>query len=239
MMNAAVIVVLAVLLIPDGHCQPQVSSFKSRTTNSGIRKRQLQVTALRGTCTPNDFREFLANLTQDCEAGFNAWLGTFSQNANSTRSTAFCQPECGNQVIAFYNRCNASQELVNSVRGFCARNAANRPCYELSSTVFSDLSGQVASNCNSQSSKACSTGCQNALNTFKNNSGCCINVVNITTLTSIGVFTNLQNNLWSSCRIDTPGFCDLETSTLNSAEGPASVKALFLLIFAVMVMLLL
>ena len=33
--------------------------------------------------------------------------------------------------------------------------------------------------------------------------------------------------------------CDLETSTLSSAEGPASVKALFLLTLAVMTMLLL
>ena len=48
----------------------------------------------------NDFRDFLANLTQNYEGGFNAWLGALSQNANAnlTRFTAFCQPECGDQL---------------------------------------------------------------------------------------------------------------------------------------------
>ena len=110
--------------------------------------------------------------------------------------------------------------------------------------VITDVT-RAASNCTSNSN--CTTTCQNALTTIGSNSGCCINIFNITTLTNISPFTALQNSLWSRCGVDTLGFCNLEASTLgstealttpSSAETPKFVQALFLLTSIVIAMLL-
>ena len=123
-------------------------------------------------------------------------------------------------------------------------NNAGRFCYEQFGSIITDVT-RVAFNCTSNSN--CTTTCQNALTTFGSNSGCCINIFNIMTLTNISPFTALQNSLWSRCGVNTPGFCNLEASTLGSTEAPTTpssagvpkfVKALFLLTLIVMAMLL-
>ena len=227
-MNAAVVAGLVALFIPGCHCQPQVTSSSSaletvQFQGSSINKRQEMFLE----CLTNNLQDFLASVPQDCRSqisavfGFRGALNTAAAAATFTEAYwVICEPRCGNSLIAYYNRCNTPQEAVDFVRGFCTRNNANRLCYQQLSTMTFDWT-QVIYNCSSQSSTNCTTDCQNALNTFASNSGCCINIYN-TTLIGIPPDPRLQDSLWSTCGINTPGFCNLETSTLNSTEAPTT-----------------
>ena len=121
-------------------------------------------------------------------------LQTLNLSAVTAAYRVVCEPRCGNPAIGFYNQCNVSQEVIDSLRGLCTRNNAGRFCYEQLSSMFTDIN-QAGADCASNSN--CTTACQNALTTFGNNSGCCINTFNITTLTNTFPFTALQNSLWS------------------------------------------
>ena len=252
-MNVVVIVGLSVLFISGGHCQPVMTSsallgaleeVQFLTTNA-MNKRQ--ITPAIATCVPN-LQDFRTNYPQDCATELTTVL-TGIQTLNISAITAayrvVCEPRCGNPAIGFYNQCNASQDVINRLRGLCTRNNAGRLCYEQMSSMCTDIT-QAGFDCAPTDSN-CTTACQNALITFGNNSGCCINTLNITALSRRFPFTVLQNSLWSRCGVDTPGFCNLEASTLSStvapttqssAKAPKFVKALFLLALIVMAMLL-
>ena len=245
-MNAAVIAGLVALFIPGCHCQPQVTSSSSvlETTQfqaSAINKRQEMWLA----CIANSWQDFLASIPQaDCRSQISVLPSSANTAAAFTKAyRVICEPRCGNSLIAYYNRCNTPQEAVDFVRGFCTMNNANRLCYQQLNTMSSDWT-QAMSNCNSSTN--CTTGCQNALNTFGSNSGCCINIYNTTRIGFDGSTTppdfRLQESLWSTCGINTPGFCNLEASTLGStesfAEAPKFAKVIFLWILVVMAILL-
>jgi len=254
-MNVVVIslVGLSVLFMSGGHCQPEMTSSALQgaleevqfLTTNAMNKRQ--ITPAVAMCVPN-LQDFRTNYPQDCATELTTVL-TAIQTLNISAITAayrvVCEPRCGNPAIRFYNQCNASQDVINRLRGFCTRNNAGRLCYEQLSSMFTDIT-QAGFDCAPTDSN-CTTACRNALTTFGNNSGCCINTLNITALSRRFPFTALQNSLWSRCGVDTPGFCNLEASTLSStvapttqssAKAPKFVKALFLLTLVVMAMLL-
>ena len=256
-MYAAVIVGLVVLLISGGHCRPQKTSSALQgvleavqlLTTSSIDKRQ--TIPAYATCITNGLQDVIANSPQDCASAFSLLSnrsaifsgGALNLDAITTTYRVLCQPSCGDLLIAFYNRCNAPRDVIDSFRGACARNSAGRLCYELTGNLVTDLT-QILTDCNSQSSTNCTSNCRNALTTFGSNGGCCINIANNTATSS---FTAYQYSVWSGCGVDTPGFCDLEASTLNSTEAPTTpssagvpkfVNALFLLTLIVMAMLL-
>ena len=238
------------LLISGGHCRPQKTSSALLDaleavpflTTSSIHKRQTALPAY-ATCIANNFQDFIANYPQDCTTQLTAAIssiavsnGSLNQDAITAAYRLICQPRCGDPFIAYYRQCDTPQNIIDAQRAFCTRNDANVLCYEQVGSIITDLT-QVASNCISPSN--CTADCQNALTTSARNSGCCINIYNTTLTTSISPFTALQNNLWSRCDVDTPGFCNLERSTLSSAGGPVFVKVLFLLTLVVMGVLLL
>ena len=150
-MYAAVVVGLVVLLISGGHCRPQKTSpallgaleAVQFLTTSSIEKRQTTVPAYT-TCITNGLQDFLANYPQDCASQFSAALGltsggSLNQDALIAAYRLICQPRCGDPFIAFYNRCNAPRDLIDSVRGACTRNSAGRLCYELFSNLITNL----------------------------------------------------------------------------------------------------
>ena len=246
-MNAAVTIVgLVALLISGGQCRPQESSaFQGALkavqflTTSSINKRQTGITI--GSCNMTQLQNIFANYPRDCLAEVTNLdqSGILNQNpaALTEAYMLICQPRCGNPLITVYSRCGLPQ-LTGILRGLCSRNAAGTVCYEDFIRAIPDAN-RVTSSCNFTSS-SCTSGCQAALRTYSDNSGCCINVLNNTVFSSLGsTLDTLSNNLWSRCGIDTPGFCNLQTSTLSSAESPNFVKALLLLTLVVMGMLLL
>lgn len=248
MMNVAVIVFLAVLLTHDGHCQPQVTSVLQGTleavqflSTSTVTKRQTQIF---GTCSRSQAANIFANYPRDCAAQLSNLdvSGLVDQNAGAlTAYRTICQPRCGNPIITFYSRCGYSQ-YIGILRGMCTRNNAGMFCYEEFNTLLPNEQ-RVVTQCGISRSSfqaVCTTGCQSALVTWRSENGCCINVLNSTVFSTSGnTYTTLSNNLWSSCRVGTPGFCNLQTSSLSFAQAPTFVKVLLLLTFIVTVMLLL
>ena len=152
-----------------------------------------------------------------------------------------CQPRCGNPLIAFYSQCGLWFS-IDFVRGICSRNNASRLCYEQVDSISSNGQNAVVDCFLSQFSN-CTTHCQNALNTWRRNNGCCINVFNITNLNV------WRYSLWSRCGVDTPGRCNLlnsfeamdstEAPNRDSAKAPTFERVLILLTLVVVAMLLL
>ena len=248
-MNAAGIVFLTVLLIPGGHCRPQVTSSALQgalealqfLSTSSVAKRQ---TSIFGTCSRNQVANIFANYPRDCAAqlGNLDVSGILGLNAAALTATyrIICQPRCGNPIITFYSRCGFSQ-YIGVTRGVCTRDDAGVFCYEKFNTLVPNEQA-VMTQCRlpRSSFQVCTTGCQSALITWRNENGCCINILNSTVFSTSGsTYATFSNNLWSSCGVGTPGFCNIHTSSLNVAQAPTFVKGLLLLTFIVMAVLLL
>ena len=253
MMNAALIVGLVVLLIHGSHCQPQLQvTFSALQSSleavqflmtSSINKRQ-SMTLL--NCNQSELQDFLRSIPQDCASQIAPMLSS-SRNRTMFDSAALmkayrliCQPRCRNPLITFYSQCEL-RFSISLVRGICTRNNAGRPCYDQIDSILSDAETAILDCFLSQFSN-CTTRCQNTLDTWRNNSGCCINALNIT-----GFVWGYR--LWSHCSVDTPGRCNLldsfeamnstEMPNRDSAEAPAFERVLILLTLVVVAMLLL
>ena len=251
MMNVAVIVFLTVLLVPGGHFRQQVTSSALQgaleavqflSTSSVTTKRQTQIF---GTCSRNQVANIFANYPLDCAAQLSNLDVSAIVDQNAGALTAayriICQPRCGNPIITFYSRCGFSQ-YIGITRGVCTRNDAGMFCYEEFNTLLPNEQ-QVITQCGipRSSFQVCTTGCQNALITWRSENGCCINILNSTVFSAPGstnAIATLSNNLWSSCRVGTPGFCNLQMSSLSFAQAPTFVKVLLLLTLIVTTMLL-
>lgn len=242
-MTATVILLILgaqALLIPCGHCRPQVTfsdlhyplETLQMLTMGSIDKRQIPS----GMCSTSELQNIFANYPQDCTSGLSVSdLSSIlnQQNAVSTLIAAYriiCQPRCGNPLITFYNRCGLPL-YATVLRGLCGRNDAGMLCYEGLQTIILDTA-QASGSCIRHSS-ICTSDCQNSLTTFESNNGCCLNAFNSTLFGSI-----YEYDLWSNCGVNTPGFCDLQTSSLSAAERPYFVRVLFLLTLVVTVVLL-
>ena len=249
MMNVAVIVFLTVLLIPGDHCRPQVTSSALQgalealqfLSTRSVTKRQTQTF---GTCSQDQFDNIFANYPPDCVAQLRNLdvSDIVDQNADAltARYRIICQPRCGNPIITFYSRCGYSQD-IGIIRGVCTKNDAGIFCYEEFNTLFSN-EDRVVTRCGipRSSFQVCTTGCRSSLITWRSENGCCINILNSTVFSTSGrTYATLTNNLWSSCGVGTPGFCNIQTSSLNVAQAPTFVKGLLLLTAIVMAVLLL
>lgn len=233
-------------MIPCGHCRPEVNfsdlHFPLETlqmlTMGSIDKRQ---TTTIGMCTAGELQQIFANYPQECGSGLSMLdvSSVLNQNRVSAVIAAYrviCQPRCGNPFITFYNRCGLS--LYGSVvRGLCSKNEADMFCYEGLETIITDTT-RAASSCSSRRSP-CTSNCRMSLTTFRNNNGCCLNVFNSTVYSSSSVIIPIyEPDLWSGCGVNTPGFCDLQTSSLSAAERPYFVRVLILLTLIVTVVML-
>ena len=247
-MNAAGVVFLTVLMVPGGHCRPQVTASALQgaleavqfLSTSSVAKRQ---TGIFGTCSRSQVANIYANYPRDCAAQLSNLdlSGIFSLNADAVTAgyRFICQPKCGNPMITFYSRCGFSQ-YISIVRAMCTRNDAGVFCYEKFNTLLTNEQ-RVITQCGIPRSffQDCATGCQSALITWRSENGCCINILNNTDFSASRAIATLSNNLWSSCGVGTPGFCNVHTSSLNVAQAPTFVKGLLLLTAIVMAMLLL
>ena len=247
-MNAAGVVFLTVLMVPGGHCRPQVTASALQgaleavqfLSTSSVAKRQ---TGIFGTCSRSQVANIYANYPRDCAAQLSNLdlSGIFSLNADAVTAgyRFICQPKCGNPMITFYSRCGFSQ-YIGIVRAMCTRNDAGVFCYEKFNSLLTNAQ-RVATQCGipQSSFQVCATDCQSSLITWRSESGCCINILNNTHFNAPGAIATLSNNLWSSCGVSTPGFCNVHTSSLNVAQAPTFVKGLLLLTAIVMAMLLL
>lgn len=138
-----------------------------------------------------------------------------------------CTPSVGQPLVDTLlqnSKCyTAARQLVDS----CLTNANNEYCAaiigsDVLSPIISNegsdpLITSLALNCNSSFSSSCSASCRSAINNVKTSYGCCVNVINETTGSSV---SGLSYSVWNSCGIDTPGVC-----TTSSLSGAANMKA--------------
>ena len=146
------------------------------------------------------------------------------------QSSAFCAPQCNPAIARYFSECS-SGALVEVFIQFCSTNANNESCYNLTNTLVTDAT-TVQSSCPTSGS-SCSSSCQSSILTYRNNSGCCVNVFNSSILNNFpGLATSIfaaanNNSLWVSCSVETPGFCTQSTvsrpgSLPGTTSGPNS-----------------
>ena len=273
----AILSVVAVFIVTSGHCEMQ-ETFPDHQINAkrlpqflsvrAIEKRQLY-----GTCTSDEFwGKALSDYPQDCASEWetltNALTSSLRTGALRNQSTAtelqnrfsefYCRSRCYNSFITSYIQCG-SPEIADFFRGWCTRNSDGVLCYETLANVTADET-QVQRNCTGSRDRTdCPANCRSALHATGRNHGCCLNVLNTTywrsaletvnMLYGLNVTSSIQYDLWSWCGVATPGYCNLERSTLqaisttaattqSSAETLNLTKVLILLTSVVIIVLL-
>lgn len=210
MTAAAIVLVLATLLIHYSHCKAEATFAHLEVSTRTIQvmkfvvKRQDAI----GNCTAERVAQFFGNWPQVCQSGANIDIMSAITTGNQTGINAayriICQPRCGNPLLSFYDQCGLPETSI-VVRGFCARTNDDMLCYEQLFNILNS-NGQVRRDCIPRTF-ACATNCQISLQTFANSSRCCVNALNNSFFTSSVSQSTLDNELWSNCNIDTPGFC--------------------------------
>ena len=209
-----------------------------------IEKRQVY-----GTCTRTELAEKISSsFPQDCtseiqnttDAIINQSLttglnGTAALGQVSDRIAAiseiYCRPRCGNPFVTSYIQCGLP-EVSDFWRGLCTKNSNDVLCYEiLGNILVGEILVQI--HCNgSRDRTGCPANCRSALRNIGRYSGCCLNVLNTTysrsaletvnMLYGLNVTSSIQYDLWSWCGVATPGYCNLERSTLQAISTTAA-----------------
>ena len=202
-----------------------------------------------GTCTSEELVDLLRAIPQDCNNDIAAITGgdlsgLFDDLLNQNPATltavyrVFCQPRCGNPFVQTFLSCSLNP-MADAARYLCSTNAAGSQCFELFDPLLADAN-RAAPSC-SGSTFSCFSSCSSALTTLRDNSGCCVNFLNnsVVFVTQSSVVSTLEFELWERCNVNTPGFCNLETSSISSAVAVLLSKILFVgLLFAAFVFML-
>ena len=104
-----------------------------------------------------------------------------------------------------------AKELVDG----CYVNPNGQFCTEIIVSSSTNLLPTLRTNCISNST--CSSSCRSAVTNITRAYGCCVNFFN---RSDVGIqYPSLSYSVWSSCGVESPGFC---TSTLS---GSVTMKA--------------
>ena len=217
--SAVILVVLAACLtlkavestLTSSNLLPMFSKPAERAARS-IQPRQANAV---GSCTSRQLVNIYAGYPSDCTRVLQSAAGANLTDPRVTARlyTTLCQPRCNRAVTRFYFECGFESfgELFIQL---CSTNSNNARCYNLIGTLDSDAT-RVQSSCPTGGSSSCSSSCQSAILTFRNNLGCCVNVFNTSALTDFVAADDYC--LWASCSVETPGFCT--QSTVNRPNG--------------------
>ena len=190
----------------------------------------------RQACTTSEMMAILGGYPEDCVAGLESLNATalmnygpqFDPSVSTSFGELFCQPRCGNPLVEFYNKCfgvgDLGGYLANYFVELCAEYNDNR-CYNAVVTtslnnVFIVCSANSTATNSTNSLSLCPSGCQSALQTSIQESGCCVNILNF------GGLINITGIIFEDiCSVDVPGNC--ESSTLgSSAMAPSTMGSL-------------
>ena len=130
------------------------------------------------------------------------------------KDTGMCEPVCNQALRDFYLRCGAPP-FEQWLQAYCGQDEDGAPCYTRQPQVYR-IGVEIEDNCNLDVDvDTCSTGCREAIRSMDQEVGCCLNVLNITSLTLLQFPTlTLESgiadyNLWRSCapNVETPLVC--------------------------------
>lgn len=168
-----------------------------------------------GSCTTQQLTNIYTGYPSDCARVLRSASSADLTDARVTAQlySTLCQPRCNRALTRFYFECGFESfgELFIQL---CSTNSNNARCYNLIGTLDSDAT-RVQSSCPTGGSSSCSSSCQSAILSFRNNLGCCVNVFNTSALTDFIAVDDYC--LWASCSVETPGFCT--QSSVNRPNG--------------------
>ena len=159
------------------------------------------------SCSASEVVEFVDNYPDDCPSLFEPM------------SRDFCaRPDrCGQPLVDFLFTCGEQGEaLAELFIIFCGLNENNNFCVELVNNTAPIIFAAVT--CPLQNDGVCPSGCDSILLDLRDTFGCCLNT--LFNGTQFGTFDIVSNDLWSSCNVETPGFCE---STLSSSARVTAI----------------
>jgi len=226
----AVFVVVACLIVQAAESKNDLSlttvfSKPVERVARSIQRRQFN------SCTQVQLENIFDGYSSDCPSVNRSTGLTVLTDiiASITQSGALCAPQCNPAIARYFSECS-SGALVEVFIQFCGTNANNESCYNLTNTLATDAA-TVQLSCPTSGS-SCSSSCQSSILTYRNNSGCCVNVFNSSTLINFPGVATLNfaaannNSLWVSCSVETPGLCTQSTvSRPGSLPGTTSSPA--------------
>ena len=123
----------------------------------------------------------------------------------------FCLPSRGQRLVEALLDMRCSQHAESAVRR-CSVNTDGIPCRFLNFDIEN-----LNLVCNG-SNISCTLKCRESLRNITMDSGCCVNYFN---RTDFGQPLSLSYDVWKSCGVETPGFCE---STLSLSGALPTVK---------------
>ena len=156
--------------------------------------------------TSNCDLNIFQNYPIDCLTAFQS-IDTSSQSI--TIPAVVCERRCGQPAIDYFISCRnpTFDFVVRTVVQLCGTNAMGQRCFQVQ-TALTTASTQIGTACASTiSGSACTDNCRNALNDARQSPGCCLNILNITSITNI-VLPAVDRQLWEQrCNVDLPSLC--------------------------------
>ena len=143
-----------------------------------------------------------------------AVLADLDPAALASFGAIFCDPECGNPLLEFFEKCfgDSGELLTVFTIQLCAQNSQGRRCYseDVTSVIFAGSESLACRNLDINNT--CDSACRRVVEDTVAAAGCCINI-----LDSRGQFP-VTDFLASTCNVDIPGPCS--SSTLGPQGTP-------------------
>ena len=208
----AVFVVVACLVVQAAESKEDSTIIFSEPAERVARSIQPRQINLLGSsnCTQDQLDNIFDGYPSDCPSvnRSNGIVALPLADFFSGALSAFCTPRCNPAFARYFFECGfeASGELFIQ---YCSTNANNERCYNLLNTLATDAV-RVQSSCPTGGS-SCTSSCQSSIATYRNNSGCCVSVFNISGISNPEAANN-NYSLWASCSVETPGLCQSTVS---------------------------
>ena len=151
---------------------------------------------------------------------------TQEEDFNLKYKDNMCLPSRGQPYInaLLDSRCRgtlipSAEYLVN----LCSMNANGFTCGFNAAGDGTDISTSILDSTCASSNISCNSSCRMALMNAKNNRGCCVNFHNTTASGTVPL--SLSYNVWQSCGVETPGFCESPLSLQVVGDASSVAKA--------------
>ncbi len=148
-----------------------------------------------------DRQSFLAAQGEECETSARGLLETNTSTPSSRLDAlqSFCK-SCVEEYADYLEDVCDDPADANNLRGVCTEKPGGRLCGEF---FILDPFGPLRS-CRRSDQVVCSARCKEGLETFTNNTGCCVQVIE----SALNSTRELFNRLYISCDVEIPDLCD-------------------------------
>lgn len=135
----------------------------------------------------------------------------------------FCVPECGNPILAAYEKYGTfagTPDVLEFFAGLCGTNENKEVCYEDYVDGITLYNMEASCYRQFQQSQVCNSSCENQLSAGVEDLGCCIDVFQDFFTALAGVETN---GVYEECGVNLPKGCNNSTVSTSSFNGSVAV----------------